>query len=935
MTIQIPTYNPRLLPHKVLESMLVGRKDIIEDIFSDLERQVRSESRQHWLIRGPRGIGKTHLAGVLYHRIKSDSQLAKHYFPVWLNETAAYEVYSAGTLLRTIAKQLLEELIVTGDPAADDFEKSIDSIDIEGDDPLLFEEFCELLNKEADRRQKILLILMENLDAILHSFAKHRKVVEVTRVRALLAQEKVLLLVSTTPTSYLADLSDPKQPLYGHLKERRLQPLTEEETRQLIENLGALTGRLMKDTNTGSDGERRLRNLVLHRLTGGSPRGVVMAFSIMTGTSGLQAVVDDFRTVLDAYTPYFETRLSHLATRERVIVTAMALAPTNLTMKEIAQGTGLSQRSLSTLIDRIRLEGLVTLSQGEGGKGAVYELSDGFLRLWYQYRRGRTILPDLVRFLALWHSEEELGHALKALKSAEHDTLLPLDRERLETTAFQVEEALRYARSEAGMIEREKLWSECERDLIVETKDRLPKNIEKIVLQAVQEMKPEPLQKALSELSELLLEQPQDNLALKINAAKALINVGVCLRNIDRHDKAESAFRKIIQHFGKADDPKIQAERAKAMLNLGVTLGQLDRSDEEMKVYRDMIERFADSDHSELQVPAARAMLNLGVTLGQLDRSDEEMKVYRDMIERFADSDHSELQEQAARAMLNLGVTLGQLDRSDEEMKVYRDMIERFADSDHSELQVPAARAMLNLGVTLGQLDRSDEEMKVYRDMIERFADSDHSELQEQAARAMLNLGVTLGQLDRSDEAEVVYRDMIERFADSDHSELQETFLSAIVNQVTVLMKQRRLKEAEKVLYRVLDLQMDFRNRGIRELFDPLLRLILIAFPPQIVRDYFDELKLLSGKDLHEKLGFFGLILDVLEAQEPALKKKSRKGPAARRREVLARVPPELRPTIEEAVSQITELKRQLRGNVKVESGKRSKRKKQRGQVYA
>ncbi|HEV3456409.1 MAG TPA: hypothetical protein VHG32_07600, partial [Thermoanaerobaculia bacterium] len=54
-------YNPREASPEVLEAMLVGRQPIIDEILDDLARQAGAATRQHWLIRGPRGIGKTHL----------------------------------------------------------------------------------------------------------------------------------------------------------------------------------------------------------------------------------------------------------------------------------------------------------------------------------------------------------------------------------------------------------------------------------------------------------------------------------------------------------------------------------------------------------------------------------------------------------------------------------------------------------------------------------------------------------------------------------------------------------------------------------------------------------------------------------------------------------------------------------------------------------
>ena len=75
---------------------------------------------------------------------------------------------------------------------------------------------------------------------------------------------------------------------------------------------------------------------------------VVMAFSVVSASQSVQAMVDELHALLDAQTAYFEARLAQLAPRARTIVTKMALARENLTLREIALSTRLPERSLST-----------------------------------------------------------------------------------------------------------------------------------------------------------------------------------------------------------------------------------------------------------------------------------------------------------------------------------------------------------------------------------------------------------------------------------------------------------------------------------------------------------------------------------------------------------------------------------------------------------
>ena len=656
METQIPVFNPRHLSHDLLEKMLVGRETLLQELEEDLIRQATSRSRQHWLIRGPRGFGKTHLAGLLYYRTLAHPVLFQKYLPIWLNETAAYQVYSAGTLLRVIADQLVKELKENNPAEAAALSETLHGITVLGDDPALFEDLDELLRGIASRTHKILLILMENLDALLDSFAKSRSNMEAKKLRSLLSHEKAYLFISTTPTHYLPKISHPKAPLYGQLKERLLPALSEEDTEKLLRQLIGLTGRANTLSLIMTGQEWNIRRRVLYRLTGGIPRAVVMSASMISGIPGLTALVKEFRMTLDGLTPYFEGRLSALAPRERVIVTAMALASENLTIKAIAQKTGLPERSLSTLVKRLEIEGILIPSEGEGGKGTIYELREGLFRIWYQFRQANRILPPLIRFLALWSSPEELESNLNALKSDQTLFSSDFEKDLIETTVLQLGEALKYVQSEKGRIEREKLWAECWEELsnlrlgeiyFSLTQKRLPSTVERMDFNKLIE--------AVGELDCLLL---RDSRQIWPELSQILFLRNILSRKIaetGHHLEAEKLFRKVINRFRETTITEIQEELARAMLFLGFTLGEQGLNEEVISICWEIIKRFNDADKHEIQVSVASAMLYLGVTLESQGQIKEAVSLYRETIKKYKDIDRLDMQGVVAFSMTSLG----------------------------------------------------------------------------------------------------------------------------------------------------------------------------------------------------------------------------------------------------------------------------------------
>jgi tetratricopeptide (TPR) repeat protein len=850
-------YNPREESREVLEQMFVGRDDILKELQDDLVAQISSATRQHWLIRGPRGMGKTHLVAVLYHRIRHTPSLSSRLLPVWLGEAAVYDAYSAGVLVLGIASRLVEELELQNDPRASELSSAIADIPHAGDAPALFNDLCELLKTEAKRRGRILVILMENLDAWLESISGDRGAVEAGRLRSLLSDDKEFLFISTTPTHYLPKLSKPGSPLFGHLRERRLQPLSEDHLRDLFGRLERLTGRAIGLEDDAESPDARLRWRVLHRLAGGNPRAAVMAFSVISGPPGIKAMVDELARLLDAQTPYYETRLARLAPRERAIVKAMALSPHNLTISEMATLTRLPERSLSTQVKRLLDEGHIAPAGDQHGKGSVFELTDGLFRIWYHYRGGRRVLEPLVRFLAVFHTQQELESALKDLSAELVASRSAVERDLLESTTTQVRSALDYARTPVASEEREQLWTACEREIAEEGSRELNEYLVELeavgrvsnpeaaqrcaerVIAAVrarqQSWNPAEVIAGIDSAADILvgtgqlsgaIEALRDVIARFGNAtepasreavARAMVNLGITLGQAGRVEEATASFRDVIARFGDAAEPALRELVALAMFNHGVTLGQAGLLEEEMASFRDVIARFGDAPEPALREQVAEAMVNHGVTLGRAGRVEEEMATYRDVIARFGDAAEPALREQVARAMLILGIMLVEGGRLEEAAANCRDLFARFADTAELPLREQVARVMLKLSLTLGQAGRIEEEMATYRDLIARFGDAAEPALREEVARAVLWLGVTLGQAGRVEEEMATYRDLIARFGDAAQLALREQVARAMFNLGGTLGQVGRVEE-EMATYRdLIDRFGDAAEPALRE----------------------------------------------------------------------------------------------------------------------
>ncbi len=107
MSKAIHVFRPNRTSPEDLEAIFVGRENLIEDILEHLNSWTVGASRQHYLLIGPRGIGKTNLLILLENRIKKRKELARKWCPISLPEDI-YGVTKVSDLLVESLKILSE-----------------------------------------------------------------------------------------------------------------------------------------------------------------------------------------------------------------------------------------------------------------------------------------------------------------------------------------------------------------------------------------------------------------------------------------------------------------------------------------------------------------------------------------------------------------------------------------------------------------------------------------------------------------------------------------------------------------------------------------------------------------------------------------------------------------------------------------------------------
>jgi Cdc6-like AAA superfamily ATPase len=160
-------YNPQNAPFDELKKTFTARKELLSMILDEIKKHKRSKSNQHYLIIGPRGIGKTNLLQMIYHNVKEDIKLSKSFIPLQFAE----EEYSIGSL-REIFEKIIEVLIE--ETFSSEAEEFLEQLQSEDNDKIADDRAIEFLKNQSKIEKKKFIVFVDNLDLILDEQLKDK-----------------------------------------------------------------------------------------------------------------------------------------------------------------------------------------------------------------------------------------------------------------------------------------------------------------------------------------------------------------------------------------------------------------------------------------------------------------------------------------------------------------------------------------------------------------------------------------------------------------------------------------------------------------------------------------------------------------------------------------------------------------------------------------
>ena len=386
MTVAIKKYNPGFLTdEQVIESFCV-RTNELETIVESL-RESTGNSSSHSIVIGPRGSGKTHLLRRVAAEVNRNDALAEFFTVIFAEES--YEVSSCGEFWLEGLYHLSEQ---APDHERGNLNLTYEDLRTETDDRTLTERCLGSLLDFADRHQKRLLLVVENLNML---FADIGDPDVGWQLRKTLQTEPRIVLLSSA-TSRFEEIDDPQRAMYDLFRVVTLRPLVTDECLELWQAVSGLPTTL-----------QNVRPLEI--LTGGNPRLITIIATFGAGRS-FQELMDNLLDLVDDHTEYFKSHLEHLPPQERRVYLALARLWQPATTKEVADLARVNTNQCSALLKRLTDRGVVTIEGGTPRRREYY-LTERLYNVYYLLRRGsgtERMVETLIDFMVSWYSPEEL-----------------------------------------------------------------------------------------------------------------------------------------------------------------------------------------------------------------------------------------------------------------------------------------------------------------------------------------------------------------------------------------------------------------------------------------------------------------------------------------------------------------------------------------------
>ena len=800
-------YNPGFLTDAELVASYCVRTTEFE-LLVEVLHECTGGSNPHQIVIGPRGSGKTSLLLRVAAEVGRDAVLASRLFPVVFAEES-YEVATAGEFWLECLTNLADRATRRED--APDLHRTVDELRAIRDDQALSDRCLGALLDFADREDKRLVLLVENLNMLFRDMDD--PAAAGWRLRKIL-QTEPRIIVFASATSRFEEIDNPDRALYDLFRVRTLRPLDRNQCAVLWETV---SGR--------SPAPETIRPLEI--LTGGSPRLISIVARFGAGLS-FRELMADLLDLVDDHTEYFKSHLESLPAQERRVYLALATLWKPATTREIADDARLETSTCSAQLARLGERGVVRVAGGSARRKQYY-LTERLYNIYYLLRRRRPdrLVEALIHFMESYYSPSKLrdmvlreswmgatptntvsgfSSAMQTLHESalaqlmaspslagSHDELQAMMPERVAESSGQNTATSDAAKTAAGGMEPDERWAERPDEIAVEPAARAARELFDTAAALNVQNRAED---AVAACDEVIRRFGESEIPAVLEwVAKALVLRGAALVKLNRQQDALEALDEVIRRFGESETPALLESVAQALVNRGAALSMLNRPQDALEACDEVVRRFGESETPALLELVAHALRKKGAVLGALNRPRDVLEACDEMVRRFGESETPALLESVAQALVNRGVALNMLNRPQDALEACDEVVRRFGESETPALLESVARALENRGAVLGALNRPQDALEAYDEVVRRFGESETPALLESVARALVDRGAALSMLNRPQDALDACDEMVRRFGESETPALLESVAQALVERGAVLGMLNRLQD--------------------------------------------------------------------------------------------------------------------------------------------
>lgn len=379
-------YNPGFLTEEELVQSFVAHHEDLDLLMQDI-RDNNGATIQHVVVIGPRGSGKTTLVLRAVAEVKRDPLLRRRWYPLVFSEES-YQVRSVGELW-------LEAIFHIGQQSGERrWKQAHAELRAETDEGRLRERALGQLMDFADRQQKRILLVVENLNTLLGEQIKRD---DLWALRRTLLHERRIMLLATA-CSRFDRIAGVNEAMFEVFRMRQLPPLGTDDCKRLWASVAGM-----------EPSDSRVRPIQI--LTGGNPRLLSVIASFASAVS-VQELMEELARLIDDHTEYFKSYLDHLAPEERKVYVGLAELWDPSTAREVAEAIRSNVNHTSALLNRLTERGAVT-PVGERGRARLYQVTERMYNIYYLMRRRTGTsqrLRAMVDFMAGFYGHPEPTH---------------------------------------------------------------------------------------------------------------------------------------------------------------------------------------------------------------------------------------------------------------------------------------------------------------------------------------------------------------------------------------------------------------------------------------------------------------------------------------------------------------------------------------------